>query len=201
MTNTVHLANGKYQAALEAASSEPSLPLFPYGAEFVHHPAGLAQHWSLAHPGPEGYVVGRVGVPSSWDEFGRLTRALRAQLVLNVLFATAFDPAMQVQPDADDDSDDDMDADLDAAPTAVPLTVTLHQKMVRVALPLELGGGYKTITLELRPSTAAPYMAATATGELDDAQLARVQAAVAAASTAAGRDVVALVRGVVEGLK
>lgn len=92
------------------------------GTTFVHdgktEVAGdIAQHWAQAVPGPEGYVVGRVGLPATWGEMGKLVAALRAQLVLNVLFMTAFEPA-KASADGngagDDDDDDDADVDLDA---------------------------------------------------------------------------------------
>jgi hypothetical protein len=99
-----------------------SAPIFPLATEFVHHKSSSwpTQHWRLSGPGPEGYVVGRIGLPSSWADFGRFVGALRDQLVLDVLFMTAFPPAAQVSVNtvnaggvdgADADDDVDMDAD------------------------------------------------------------------------------------------
>lgn len=81
-----------YQAALEETSAG-ALPLFPYASVFSHkREGGMDQYWSLASPGPDGYVVGRIGLPASWKDFSRLAAALRAQLVLNALFSSAFEP-------------------------------------------------------------------------------------------------------------
>lgn len=113
----------QHQIALETDGAAPVPPLFPLGAEFVHPASAseagdVAQHWVLGVPGPEGYVVGRVGLPASWSEMGRLVHALRAQLVLDVLFMGVFSTPTIVA--ATNDNDDDMDganddlADLDA---------------------------------------------------------------------------------------
>lgn len=48
---------------------------FPYSTDFIHHPGSskaehsLIQHWSMAQRGPEGFVVGHVGVPPDWRGF------------------------------------------------------------------------------------------------------------------------------------
>ena len=48
-------------------------------ADFVHLPGSakaqtnaLTQRWAVAHPGPEGFVIGRVGVPSTLAGFERI---------------------------------------------------------------------------------------------------------------------------------
>ncbi|WVN86250.1 uncharacterized protein L203_101411 [Cryptococcus depauperatus CBS 7841] len=57
---------------------------FPYTAPFVHpsRQGSLEQHWSMALPGPLGFVIGR---------------ALRRQVVLNQMFASVFKPQV-IQP-------------------------------------------------------------------------------------------------------
>jgi hypothetical protein len=47
---------------------------FPYTADFVHRPwtekggaEALEQHWSIAQPGPDAFVLGRIGVSSSTE--------------------------------------------------------------------------------------------------------------------------------------
>lgn len=47
----------------------------------------------MGHPGPEGFVVGRVALPGSWDAVGSVCSLLRAQLVLNNLSAAAYSPS------------------------------------------------------------------------------------------------------------
>ncbi|KAL1413354.1 hypothetical protein Q8F55_001113 [Vanrija albida] len=181
-----------YQLALEASGAAAPLPLFPQSSEFVHRPeGGFTQRWNLAFPGPEGYVVGRVGLPASWGEFARLVRALRAQLVLDELFASAFPPSA-VADDIDDGGELD---DLDAAPTSLGVTATLSQRALRVSLPYSLAEPESPmLTLELAPADDAPYVAAlwSAPG-LDEAQRARVDAAV---GPVASLDAVAFVAAV-----
>ncbi|TXT15628.1 hypothetical protein VHUM_00131 [Vanrija humicola] len=181
-----------YQLALEAGGADAPLPVFAQGSAFVHRPAGgLAQRWTLAFPGPEGYVVGRVGAPPSWAEFGRLVRALRAQLVLDVLFTSAFPPSAIAD---DGDADDDDDLDLDAPPSAVAVTATLHQRSLRLALPLDLANPESPmLSVELVAADAPPYVSASVTG-LDDAQRARIDA------VPLSLDAVAYIAGVVAAL-
>ncbi|TYJ55782.1 hypothetical protein B9479_003560 [Cryptococcus floricola] len=77
---------------------------FPYGLPFVQssRPAhqkqgegegegeGLEQHWSIAHPGPGGWVVGRVGLGRDEEGLRRAIVALRRQTVMNQLFCQVF---------------------------------------------------------------------------------------------------------------
>lgn len=70
-----------------------ALPIFPYNTDFVHPTTGLKQHWSMGHPGPEGFVVGRFAVPRTWEAIGNLCSALRVQAVLNELITAAFPPS------------------------------------------------------------------------------------------------------------
>lgn len=191
------LANGikaeglLYQAALEERGGNV-LPLFPYASVFTHKPKGMGQFWSLAAPGPDGYVVGRVGLPTTWNEFGRLASALRAQLVLDALFSSAFDPLSAggsgVNGDVGvngDDADVDMElADLEAAPTSLPLTATLHARCLRIAFPFPSEVAEPpTVGLELRPSPSPPYVAASwdAQPPLGDHERGKMDAAVKAA--------------------
>ncbi|GMK57565.1 hypothetical protein CspeluHIS016_0403990 [Cutaneotrichosporon spelunceum] len=160
-----------YQAALEEPrNASPALPLFPYTTIFIHKPEGMGQYWSLAEPGPDGYVVGRVGLPLSWQAFGRLTTAFRAQVVLNALFMSAFDPTKESNvgvngANGDDAADDDGDiemADLDAPPSSFPVTATLHSSSVRIAFPFPSAAAEPpTVTVELRPSHELPYVTAS----------------------------------------
>lgn len=172
---TVSLASGikaeglLYQAALEEPrNASPALPLFPYTTVFAHKPEGMGQYWSLAEPGPDGYIVGRVGLPPSWHAFGRLATALRAQLVLNALFMSAFGPTKAGSDNvangdgaADDDGDINLD-DLDTPPSALPITATLHARNMRVAFPFPSPAAESpTVTLELRPAPELPYVTAS----------------------------------------
>lgn len=70
-----------------------ALPIFPYNTDFVHPTSGLKQHWLMGHPGPEGFVVGRVAVPGTWEAVGSVCSALRVQAVLNELISSAFPPS------------------------------------------------------------------------------------------------------------
>lgn len=187
-----------YQFALEAGGADAALPLFPQGSAFVHRPTeGLGQRWSLAQPGPEGYVVGRVGLPRSWSEFGRLVRVLRAQAVLDALFISAFPPS--AVEDSDSDGDDlDTDIDLDAPPSALAVTATLHQRSMRISLPLDLSNPESPmLSLELTPSDDAPYVSAAVSGIDDAAQRQRIDDAL---GPVLSRDAVALVAGIVAAL-
>ncbi|BEI94093.1 uncharacterized protein CcaverHIS019_0605520 [Cutaneotrichosporon cavernicola] len=158
-----------YQAALEEQrNAAPALPLFPYATVFTHKPGGMDQYWSLAEPGPDGYIVGRVGLPTSWHEFGRLATALRAQVVLNAVFTSAFDPTNASDigvngangEGAEDDGDIDL-TDLDKPPSALPLTATLHVRSVCVTYPFPSPVAEPpTVTLELRPTHELPYITA-----------------------------------------
>lgn len=54
---------------MNQCSSSDTPNRFPYTAEFSHSPStkqtgGLEQRWSVVHPGPAGYLFGRVG----WSE-------------------------------------------------------------------------------------------------------------------------------------
>jgi hypothetical protein len=54
---------------------------FPYTTDFVHvatEQDGLEQRWAMAEPGPEAFVVGRVGVPKSLAGFEKLLVVSRA---------------------------------------------------------------------------------------------------------------------------
>jgi hypothetical protein len=168
----VSLANGVkaegllHQAALEEPrNAPPALPLFPYTAVFEHKPEGMGQYWSLAEPGPDGYIVGRVGLPTSWHAFGRLATQLRAQVVLNALFTSVFDPAKATSAangTNGEGADDDGDIDLDAPPSALPLTATLQARSMRVVFPFpSTAAEPPTVTLELRPATELPYVVAS----------------------------------------
>ncbi|WOO77250.1 uncharacterized protein LOC62_01G000843 [Vanrija pseudolonga] len=192
-----------YQLALESSgAADAALPVFPQGSAFVHRAAadgGLAQRWSLAQPGPEGYVVGRVGVPRSWAEFGRLVRVLRAQAVLDALVFSAFPPSAVDDSEGDGDDNDDDDIDLDAPPSALAVTATLHQRSVRISLPLDLANPESPmLSLELSPAAAPPYVAAAVSGIDDnDAQRTRVDDAL---GPALSLDAVALVSSIVAAL-
>ena len=55
-------------------SSSGTALQFPYTADFVHkgksgsmNESGWEQRWAIAEPGPEGFLVGRIGVPSSFE--------------------------------------------------------------------------------------------------------------------------------------
>lgn len=61
-------------------------------------------------PGPEGFLVGRIGLPETWSEFKDLVGVLRTQVVLNMLFASAFGQKSQR---ADNDDEDMSEEDLD----------------------------------------------------------------------------------------
>ncbi|ODO11149.1 hypothetical protein I350_01752 [Cryptococcus amylolentus CBS 6273] len=76
---------------------------FPYTLPFVQRsqPAahqkqgggegeGLEQYWSIAHPGPGGWVVGRVGLGRNEEGLRRAIVALRRQTVMNQLFYQVF---------------------------------------------------------------------------------------------------------------
>jgi hypothetical protein len=46
---------------------------FPYTSDFVHSPKGnLEQRWAMAEPGPEAFVMGRIGLPKSFAGFEKL---------------------------------------------------------------------------------------------------------------------------------
>ncbi|CAK9784184.1 hypothetical protein CC85DRAFT_298844 [Cutaneotrichosporon oleaginosum] len=197
---SVSLANGikaeglLHQAALEEPrNASPALPLFPYTTLFEHKTEGVGQCWSLAEPGPDGYIVGRVGLPSSWAAFGRLATALRAQLVLNALFTSAFDPAHAAS-GTDGDDDLDLDVDLDAPPSALPLTATLHAHSMRAAFPFPSSAAEPpTVTLELRPAPAHPYVAVSWDAEpaLGPEESAKMNSAAAVAAPGGAGDVCA----------
>lgn len=67
------------------------MPAFPYTSDFIARPpaakgepASLMQRWSMAQPGPEGFVVARVGVPSTWAAVERLVGVSLAPNVVHL---------------------------------------------------------------------------------------------------------------------
>lgn len=95
-----------------------ALPIFPYNTDFVHPTSGTKQHWSMGHPGPEGFVVGRIAVPGTWEAVGSVCSALRVQAALNELITAAFPPSKlkglqtDQQPDEEGASAEGEDAEM-----------------------------------------------------------------------------------------
>ncbi|GFZ50897.1 hypothetical protein JCM24511_08655 [Saitozyma sp. JCM 24511] len=142
---------------------------FPYTADFAHLSSAeaqtskapaLEQHWSMAQPGPDAYVLGRVGLPSSPEGLRNVVEALRKQAMLNCLFSEVFRPSNLTNPEASGEQYDGADDDwehLMAEPTAIPLTVTQQEASLRITLPaphIDAGSNPPIVTLEVTPSGA-----------------------------------------------
>lgn len=123
----------------------PQQQPFPYTAPFIHSSKdgnGLDQHWSIAQPGPLGWVVGRIGMGRNLKGLYGTIKALRKQLVLNQMFASVFkSEALTTYENGNGeeghDEDDDMDDDwFSGPPKAVPCSATLHQNSISITIPL-----------------------------------------------------------------
>ncbi|ORY35750.1 hypothetical protein BCR39DRAFT_511919 [Naematelia encephala] len=138
---------------------------FPYTTDFVYRPLlkkgeqeGLEQRWSIAQPGPEGFIVGRIGLPSSKEGIIRTFQALRKQVVLNELFSSVFHHDALDHADSDDESDIDME-DILSAPRAIPLTVSLSPSAIHASFPLpstESSTSASTINLRISARNEPP---------------------------------------------
>jgi hypothetical protein len=72
----VRLALGEVDTRLTQDQYENAMVPFPYMTEFVtaaRDGYGLAQHWSMLDAGPEGFLIGRIGL-SRWVDFGILAQ-------------------------------------------------------------------------------------------------------------------------------
>ncbi|WVQ95070.1 hypothetical protein IAU59_002162 [Kwoniella sp. CBS 9459] len=125
---------------------------FPYTSAFVHtSPSGFSegdnekpnggqkeQHWSIAQPGPQAFVLQKIGVPKSAEGLANMIKALRRQVVLNSFFAEVF-VAIHLQTDTTvdiEDEDEGIDDLLDGPQNTIPITAVLHQSSVEVSVPL-----------------------------------------------------------------
>lgn len=71
---------------------------------------------------------------------------------------------------------------LTVAPSAVPLTATLHQRAMRVSLPLPSEPDSPTLTVDFRPSSEEPYFSLQVDHEgLSDDLRTRLESAASAA--------------------
>lgn len=175
----------------------------------------------MAEPGPEAFVVGRVGLPKSLDGFEKLLmvsdsasipattpdgQLLQTQLVMDQICDSIFQPSSM-----DKSSEGDSEVDLDdlslrespwvtvadtAAPQAVPITVSLHQCAIRLSFPL---GEEATLSLAVSPTTTAPFVEIqwNASAPLPDDRMARIEQGVQLAKEQ-GTDAVGVVRVVLE---
>ncbi|WVQ80148.1 hypothetical protein IAT38_002253 [Cryptococcus sp. DSM 104549] len=124
-------------------SFPPQPQVFPYTASFVSvdSESGAEQHWSMAQPGPLGWVVGRVGLSKSADGFTKTIEALRRQAAMNQMFASVFRPELLRDydvPAAEGDDDEDMEEEdlLDGPQKTVPCSFALLEHSLRVSVPL-----------------------------------------------------------------
>ncbi|OWZ62414.1 hypothetical protein AYX15_05454 [Cryptococcus neoformans] len=146
INGTVRLENLLYQPFQQPTFlTIPQQQPFPYTSPFIHSAKdenGLDQHWSIAQPGPLGWVVGRVGMGRNLEGLYKTIKALRKQLVLNQMFASVFkSEALTTYENGNGEDgqgeDDDMDDDwFSGPPKAVPCSVTLHQNSISIAIPL-----------------------------------------------------------------
>lgn len=146
ISGTVRLENLLYHPFQQPTFlTIPQQQPFPYTSPFIHSTKdgnGLDQHWSIAQPGPLGWVVGRVGMGRNLEGLYKTIKALRKQLVLNQMFASVFkSEALTTYENGNGDEgqgeDDDMDDDwFSGPPKAVPCSVTLHQNSISIAIPL-----------------------------------------------------------------
>jgi len=93
------------------------------------------QVWSVNQHGPEGYVVGRIGVPTTWEGFEQVVNMLRRQIVANRLFYAVFDVS-HVQSQPADPADVSMDERSSDSDTRIYITASLAEAGIRIDLPL-----------------------------------------------------------------
>ncbi|KAE8541855.1 hypothetical protein D1P53_002029 [Cryptococcus gattii VGV] len=150
VSSTIRLENLLYHPFQQPTFlAIPQQQPFPYTSPFIHSAKdgnGLDQHWSIAQPGPLGWMVGRVGMGRNLEGLYKTIKALRKQLVLNQMFTSVFKSEALTtyenenengSGEAGRDEDDDMDDDwFSAPPKAVPCSVTLHQNSISIAIPL-----------------------------------------------------------------
>ncbi|CAD6588535.1 MAG: hypothetical protein TREMPRED_005075 [Tremellales sp. Tagirdzhanova-0007] len=126
--------------------------------------ASLRQHWSMAQPGPEGYLITSVGVPSIWVDFRGIIEALRGQIVLNQLFLSIYRTSLlerghemlEGNDSDDEESFEELNGLMDA-PTAIPLSIRLRQDSIRITLPHPHTDDPATLTLNISPCAQTPY--------------------------------------------
>nr|XP_018261611.1 uncharacterized protein I303_06051 [Kwoniella dejecticola CBS 10117]OBR83769.1 hypothetical protein I303_06051 [Kwoniella dejecticola CBS 10117] len=151
------------------------IQLFPYASTFSHSSASsssgmLEQRWSMVQPGPEAFVVGRIGVPSASEGLGRLLNVIRNQIVLNRLFSTIFkvenlvpdqvDQAGEDGQDVDDMGASDLEDLLAGGQRSIPINMSLTQSSIEITFPLisissdngKSQGQVKDVHLIVRPS-------------------------------------------------
>lgn len=162
-----------------------SLNGFPYTAEFAHAPvkeaAGLEQRWSVVQPGPNGYLVGRIGWSDDQERTKQLlqvsltflaiscladrVQALRRQATLNSMLTSVLDPR-KVKLDLAtggaelEDDGDEMDFDMLSKGKSLHLVVlSLPAALIPLA-PIALPITLTLTTDELRAVMPLPHAVA-----------------------------------------
>ncbi|OCF44024.1 hypothetical protein I317_02132 [Kwoniella heveanensis CBS 569] len=143
----------------------PQAQPFPYTSTFVHTSPFISsadalettavrreQHWSIAQPGPQAFVLDKVGVPRSVDGLTKLIKALRRQVVLNSFFTEVFVASHLKAETLDvEDEDESIDDLLDGPQKTIPVAAILHQSSMDVSIPLlDSKGASKNVQLVLR---------------------------------------------------
>ncbi|KAK4687019.1 hypothetical protein P7C73_g3108, partial [Tremellales sp. Uapishka_1] len=172
---------------------------FPYTTPFIHSaPSSLTQYWSMAQPGPEGLVVGRIGCPLSASDL----IMLRKQVVLNQLFRGIFDLKYQEIPNENEEEKEDENLeDLLAEPTAIPITVILHHHTLVASMPLPHAASAEPPTLTLTFASDTIPDSITLDWELDgEGDRERIEQAVRSGREA-GKDLKEIVRRLERALK
>ncbi|WVQ72104.1 hypothetical protein IAR50_001649 [Cryptococcus sp. DSM 104548] len=159
---------------------------FPYTLPFVrasqgsaNETDGLEQHWSIAHPGPAGWVVGRVGLGRKVEGLQRAIVALRRQTVINQLFSNIFkteycrpyevdassvpdpngetndvDDGIKKEDEDEEMAEDDCDDDwLSASQKSIPCSLTILPSAYFISLPiLSAEGSIRYAQVSVKPS-------------------------------------------------
>nr|ODN91974.1 hypothetical protein L203_01230 [Cryptococcus depauperatus CBS 7841] len=132
---------------------------FPYTAPFVHpsRQGSLEQHWSMALPGPLGFVIGRVGLGFGKNSLFKAIEALRRQVVLNQMFASVFKPQV-IQPynASEEDANTDLE-DILGPQKAVPVSVTLNPSSLTLSIPrITKEGTFQKLNVTVKAGNEGP---------------------------------------------
>ncbi|WWC90492.1 uncharacterized protein L201_005428 [Kwoniella dendrophila CBS 6074] len=134
-------------------STSQQAQLFPYTSTFSHSIAfsssassdkSIGQRWSMVQPGPNAFVIRRIGIPRNTEDLSRLLDLLRDQIILNKLFKSIFvhlnmlpDLPLGIDAEEDDEEEDgDIDDLLSGDQKSIPINLQLTQYSININFPL-----------------------------------------------------------------
>ncbi|WVF67558.1 hypothetical protein IAT40_002316 [Kwoniella sp. CBS 6097] len=167
----IRVENLLYQPFPSNGYLRPQPQPFPYTSTFVHTSLALPsssegnaaaqreQHWSIAQPGPQAFVLGKIGVPKGAKGMSKLIKALRRQVVLDSFFTGVFvaNHLKAETLDIEENDDEDINDILDGPQKAIPITAIFNQNSMDISIPLlDSRGALNNVQLSLRCDEDAP---------------------------------------------